>query len=94
MAQMFNFFCGMHLVVNMAEYVSESLRLFEQAHLTDTQSVVFSDSGSGTIRLIRTACKAFEKRGHKKSGYPLQFNTYLNQNGVGKKNISEETDLM
>ena len=60
MAQMFNFFCGMHLVVNMAEHVSESLKLFEQAHLTDTQSVVFSDSGSGTIRLIRTACKAFE----------------------------------
>ena len=84
MAQMFNFFCGMHLVVNMAEHVSESLKLFEQAHLTDTQSVVFSDSGSGTIRLIRTACKAFEKRGDEKSGYPLQFNTYLNQNGVEK----------
>ena len=84
MAQMFNFFCGMHLVVNMADHVSESLKLFEQAHLTDTQSVVSSDSGSGTIRLIRTACKAFEKRGDEKSGYPLQFNTYLKQNGVEK----------
>lgn len=37
----------------MAEHVSESLKLFEQAHLTDTQTVVFSDSGSATIRLIR-----------------------------------------
>ena len=80
MAQMFHFFCGMHLVVNMAKHVSESLRLFEQAHLDDTQN----NSGSGTVRLIRTACKAFEKRGDEKSGYPLQFNTYLNQNGVEK----------
>ena len=84
MAQMFNFFCGMHLVVNMAEHVSESLKLFEQAHPTDTQSVTSNDSSSGTIRLIRTACKAFEKRGDEKSGYPLQFNTYLSQNGVEK----------
>ena len=62
MTQMFHFFCGMHLAVNMAEHVSESLKLFEQTHLTNTQSVVSSDSGSGTIRLIRTACKAFEKK--------------------------------
>ena len=59
---MFNFFCGMYLVVNMAEHVSETLKLFEQAHPTDTQSVTSNDSGSGTIRLIRTACKAFEER--------------------------------
>lgn len=55
MSQMYNFFCGMHLVVNMAETVSESLKLFEKAHNEDTQP---SDSESGTIRLVRTTCKA------------------------------------
>ena len=79
MLQMYNFFCGMHLVVNMAETVSESLKLFEKAHMEDTQ---MSDSESGTIRLMRTVCKAFERRGNEKSGYPLQFNTYLNKHGI------------
>ena len=79
MARMFNFFCGMHLVVNMAEHISESLKLFEQAHFEQQ-----SDGGSGIVRLIRIACKAFEKRGDEKSGYPLQFNTYLSENGVEK----------
>ena len=79
MSQMYNFFCGMHLVVNMAETVSESLKLFEKAHMEDT---LLSDSESGTIRLVRTVCKAFERRGNEKSGYPLQFNTYLNKHGI------------
>ena len=78
MAQMFNFFRGMHLVVNMAEHVSESLKLFKQAHPTETERHISNDSSSGTIKLIRIACKAFEKR-DEKSGYPLQLNTYLTQ---------------
>lgn len=79
MSQMYNFYCGMHLVVNMAETVSEALKLFEMASMEDKQA---SDSESGTIRLVRTTCKAFEKRGNEKSGYPLQFNTYLNTHGI------------
>ena len=79
MSQMYNFFCGMHLIVNMAETIAESLKLFEKAHMDDTQQ---SEVESGTIRLVRTACKAFEKRGNEKSGYPLQFNTYLNKHGI------------
>ena len=74
MAQMLNNFCRIYPVVNMAEHVSESLKLFKQAHLTVTQTIVSSDSGSGTIRLIRTACKVFDKRGDEKSGYSLRFN--------------------
>ena len=81
MSQMYNFFCGMHLVVNMAETVSESLKLFEKDHnsMEDTQP---NDSESGTIRLVRTVCKAFERRGNEKSGYPLQFNIYLDKHGI------------
>lgn len=37
---------------------------------------------SGTVRLIRTACKAFQRRGCEKSGCPLQFTTYLKSHGI------------
>ena len=53
MCEMYHFFCGMHLVVNMAKLTSEALRLFESAEgMMDTIE-------SGTVHLIQTACKAF-----------------------------------
>ena len=56
MSQMFHYFCGMHLLVNMAENVTEALKLFESANGTgDNQE-------SSTVRLVRTACKAFQRR--------------------------------
>ena len=57
MAQMLHFFCGMHLIVNMAEHVSDTLKLFEQAHLNETQSegeVAQSDSSGQPVRLLRS----------------------------------------
>ena len=82
MSQMYNFYCGMHLIVNMAEHTSEALKLIEKNY-PDTTSVAFtSDNEPGTIRLIRTACKAFEKRGDEKSGCPLQFASYLKRKGI------------
>ena len=78
MSQMYHFFCGMHVVVNMAEHASESLKLFENA-LNDSEA---QQAEAGTIRLIRTACKSFEKRGDEISGYPLQFTTYLKKQGI------------
>ena len=74
MSQMFHYFCGMHLLVNMAENVTEALKLFENANGT-------SDNESGTVRLVRTTCKAFQRRACEKSGCPLQFTSYLKQQG-------------
>ena len=75
MSQMFHYFCGMHLLVNMAENVTEALKLFESANDTgDNQE-------SSTVRLVRTACKAFQRRACEKSGCPLQFTSYLKQQG-------------
>ena len=34
------------------------------------------------MRLIRTACKAFERRGDEKSGCPLQFASFLRSRGI------------
>ena len=58
MSQMFHYFCGMHLLVNMAENATEALKLFESANGTgDNQE-------SSTIKLVRTACKAFQRCVH------------------------------
>ena len=48
MSQMYHFFCGMHIVVNMAEHASESLKLFENA-ISDSEA---QEGEAGTIRLI------------------------------------------
>ena len=44
MCEMYHFYCGMHLVVNMAEHTAEALKLFENAEGT-------MDTDSGTVRL-------------------------------------------
>jgi len=56
----------------MTETVSETIHLFKKAHHED----VSENKEAGTIRLIRTACKAFEHRGGEKSGCAVQFHTY------------------
>ena len=59
----------------MAENVTEALKLFESANGTgDNQE-------SSTVRSVRTACKAFQRRACEKSGCPLQFTSYLKQQG-------------
>ena len=72
---MFHYFCGMHLLVNMAENVTEAFRLFENANDT-------SDNESCTVGLVRTACKAFSRWACEKSGCPLHFSSYLKQHSI------------
>ena len=79
MSHMHNFYCGMHLVVNMAEHASEALKLIERNHDPNSNRME-----PGTLRLIRMACKAFEKRGCEKSGYPVQFASFLKRKGLAK----------
>ena len=40
MSQIFHYFCGMHLLVNMAEHITEAFRLFENANDTTEMSQV------------------------------------------------------
>ena len=87
MARMYNFFCGMHLVVSIAEYTSEAFKLFETAHFAgepagSAHAGPIITSEPGTLRLIRTACKAFQRRGDEKSGCPLQFSSFLKSKGI------------
>ena len=84
LSQMNNFYCGMHLVVKMAEHTSESLKLIERNYSSPDTHAVFATNEPGSIRLIRTVCKAFEKRGDEKSGCPLQFTAFLKRKGITK----------
>lgn len=84
LSQMHNFYCAMHLIVNMAENTSEALKLIEQNYNSPVTHSVFSTNEPSSIRLIQTVCKAFERRGDEKSGCPLQFMAYLKKNGIFK----------
>ena len=82
-----NFFCGMHLVVNMAESCSETLKLFErsiQSNETDKPT-----SESVTVRLIRTVSKSFGPKADEKSGYPIKFMSFLRQKGINRQHLAK-----
>ena len=68
----------------MSVTTSEAIRLFENAHHKDSELEVSESTEAGTIRLIRTACKAFERRGDEKSGCAVHFHTYLHRLGIKK----------
>ncbi|WAQ95042.1 SPIN3-like protein [Mya arenaria] len=83
-----NFFCSLHTLVHMAETASKALIEYEvdtgrEAPILDP---TFKNSAEpGTVRLVRTACKAFSKGGDEKNGQYLTFQTYskdfLRENG-------------
>ena len=74
-----NFFCGLHFLVALADAASATLQQWESI-----QSAVpdgFS-SECGTIRLVRTACKALQKQCCQKAGCHTMFKAYLKTQGV------------
>ena len=62
-SKMNNFFCGLHFLVALADVSAETLRQWESLHSEDV-----SAGESGTIRLIRTACKAIQKQCSEQAG--------------------------
>ena len=90
--EMNNFFCGRHLLVSMAETISESFKKFENLHLEGqkagaaaTQGITVMGSDSGTIRLVRSSCKALARGADDKNGCFRSWNTYLNNANVTKR---------
>jgi len=73
-SRMNNFFCSLHLLVNFADVCSETLQKFESSYLKEKPKPVdheepdteWVSSECGTIRLIRTASKAFGRGWMKK----------------------------
>lgn len=65
--KMFNFFCGLHSLVNLATTAQATLIDIEKGLFTDQPPIhdrsFASDKEAGTTRMIRTACKAFAMGG-------------------------------
>ena len=76
----------------MAETIAESFKQFENIALegnrvgaANTPGVNVFGTDSGTVRLVRTTCKALAKGADEKSGAYRQWNTYLRDAGVSKR---------
>ena len=76
-SKMNNFFCGLHFLVALADISAETLRQWESLHSEDV-----SAGESGTIRLIRTACKAIQKQCSEQAGCHVMFHAYVRTQGV------------
>ncbi len=88
-----NFFCGMHLLVGMADTASSTLLQWELTHFEGTEgpagtSVLVRKSESGVVRLIRTACKALSKHGSEQSGVYKSFTSFLESNGIKRNPLA------
>ena len=83
------FFCGLHYVVGLADQAESCLKSFEK--LVYGSRLVgslahgsYSIGESGTLRLIRTLCKAVQERGCEKSGRMVDFALALEDKGISK----------
>ena len=85
-----NFFCGLHLIVGMADTASSVLCHWEATNVASTtgSGVIVRSSESGTVRLVRTACKALSKHGSEQSGVYQSFTTFLLSHGVSRNPLA------
>ena len=89
-----NFFCGMHILVGMADTASSTLLLWENAHFESTVGAAaaigggYTKSESGIVRLIRTTCKAMERHESEQSGVYQPFTTFLKANGISRNPLA------
>ena len=85
-----NFFCGLHLLVGMADVSSSTLLQWELTHFEGTvgAAALFGSttrqSESGIVRLVRTACKVLCKHGSEQSGVYQPFTAFLATNSIKK----------
>ena len=78
LCKMNNFFCGLHFLIVLADVSSDMLKQWELLHSDDNAIC----TKSGTMRLIRTACKAFQKQCSEQAGCHIMFRAYLQSQGV------------
>ena len=85
-----NFFCGLHMIVGMADTAASVLCHWEATTVTSTagSGVIVRKSESGTVRLVRTACKALSKHGSEQSGVYQSFTSFLSSHGVSKNPLA------
>ena len=84
--QIRNFYCKLHLLVNLGEEANKALKLFEHAATEGRNPLAFlSSNESRSCRLTRTACEAFHPRGSQTAGVSEYFDVHLSENGLESK---------
>lgn len=73
-----NFFCGLHFLVGLADTSAETIKRWEQ----DEEGASSGNSEAGTLRLIRSTCKAVQKQCSQQAGCHLMFKAYLESKGI------------
>ena len=83
LTDMGNFFCKVHPLLSFAEEANKALSQFENSVLDGKSKFVLPVYGeSGTFRLVRTACAAFQKRGNQQAGVSEDFKSYLSEHDL------------
>ena len=81
-----NYYCKLHLLVNLGEEADKALKLFEHAATEGRNPLAFlSSNESGSCMLTRTACEAFHPRGSQTAGVSEYFDVHLFEHGVQSK---------
>ena len=86
-----DFFCGLYFLVGLADQTEASLKAWDRLLYDDRPVGSLANGGyskgeSGTLRLIRTTCKAVQTHGCEKSGRISDFYTFLCEE-VGFSNV-------
>ena len=82
------YFCGLHYVVGLVDQAEGELKVFDKLLYNETPIGSLAHGGyskigeSGTLRLIRTLCKAVQVRGCEKSGRMVDFDLSLEEDGI------------
>ena len=88
-----NFFCGMHVLVGMADATSSTLLQWETTRFDSpagaaVSTITASKSEAGIVRLVRTTCKAMCRHGSEQSGVYQPFTTFLKSNDIVKNPLA------
>ena len=79
------YFCGLHIIVALADTAEACLKLWEGVVFSDPKKVgslnhgSYSNGESGPLRLIRSVCKLVQERGCEKSGRMVSFATFMKE---------------
>jgi hypothetical protein len=77
MNEMGHFSCRLHLLGNFGIESDKALGIFLKKGVVEGKNPHAYGAESGSFRLLRTAAKAFTKRGSDKVGVHSYFETYL-----------------
>ena len=80
-----DFFCGLHFLVALADAAAATLQQCESLHSDEDDC----SSGSETMRLIHTACKAVQKQSSQQAGCHVMFSTYLKTQRITEFQIAK-----